>query len=100
MEPLKRLFREYNLIVAALTAFFAMALGLGWITLTPEQLGLVLGFLAALMLVIRFLVTPVTDPNLPIRTAVNVNDPNVQTGIVVPAVLDSTGTLVPAPPGP
>jgi hypothetical protein len=45
-------------------------------------------------------VTPVTDQNLQIRNAVNVNDPNVQTGIVVPAVLDSTGTLVPAPPGP
>lgn len=82
MEVLRKVLREYNLIMAVITAFLAMALGLGWVTITPEQLGLVMGFIAAVFVLLRFIVTPTSDPNLPIGTEVNVHS-SAATGVVV-----------------
>lgn len=84
MEAIKRLFREYNLVSAAVTATVAFALIMGWIDLTDVQMGGLLGLLAAWMLVIRFLVTPVSDPTLPVGTIVNANSPNLPTSEVTP----------------
>ena len=73
MNALKRLLREYNLISAAIIATLAFFSLMGWITLSQEQWGGLLGVVAAWLLVMRFLVTPVNDPVLKPGTTVNAN---------------------------
>ena len=82
MEAIKRLLREYNLISAAVTATIGFALIMGWVVLSQEQMGGLLGLAAAWLLVLRFLVTPVASPNLPIGTIVNEHS-DAPTGVVV-----------------
>jgi hypothetical protein len=82
-EVITKILREYNLLAAVFTAFFAMALGLGWFTLTPEQTGLVFGFIAAVLLLIRFAVTPTASPVLEPGTLVN-EQSSLPTSRVVP----------------
>ena len=72
-DALKRLLREYNLVSAAVVATLSFASLLGIITLSSEQWGALLGLVAAWLLVLRFLVTPVSDPELPVGTVVNAN---------------------------
>lgn len=71
MDALLRLLREPNLILAAVTAGIAMAVGLDWIELTTDQQALVLAFIAAMLIIVRQLVTPVSDPRLANGTPVN-----------------------------
>lgn len=71
MEVLKKVLREYTLIMAVITAFIAMALGLGWVELDPEQFGLIMAFIATVFVLLRFVVTPVASPVLPVGTVVN-----------------------------
>jgi hypothetical protein len=77
-----RLLREYNLISALVVAGLGMALALGWVSLDESQMAAVLGFIAAVLLVLRFMVTPTASPNLPIDTLVN-EFSDADTGIVV-----------------
>lgn len=83
MTTLQRVLREYNLIMGVVTAFIAMALGLGWVALTPEQIGLVLAFIAAVFVLLRFIVTPTSDPVLPVGTVVNAHTSKFPTASVV-----------------
>ena len=73
MEALKRLLREYNLISAAIIATIGFAMLMEWITLTEAQMGGLLAVIAAWLLVLRFLVTPINDPVLKPGTTVNFN---------------------------
>ena len=73
MDVLKKVLREYTLIMGAVTAGLAMALGLGWIELEPEQFGLVMAFMATIFVLLRFVVTPIASPVLPVGTIVNAN---------------------------
>lgn len=75
-EALKRLLREYNLISAAVVATLGFASLMGWFTLTSEQWGALLGVVAAWLLVLRFLVTPINDPILKPGTTVNARTEN------------------------
>ena len=70
MTAIQRLIREYNLISALVVAGLGMALALGWVELDEAQMAAVLGFIAALLLVLRFLVTPVASPVLPVGSTV------------------------------
>ena len=70
-EGLKRLLREYNLISAAIVATVSFGSIMGWFTLNSDQWSALLGLIAAWMLVMRFLVTPVQDPVLKPGTTVN-----------------------------
>lgn len=80
---LKALVREYNLLSAAVVATVAFAQLMGWISLDNDQMAGLLGLIAAWLLVLRFLVTPTSDPQLPIGTVVNANTDKAVTGIVV-----------------
>lgn len=81
MTILQKVLREYSLIMAAVTAGLAMALGLNWVDIDSSQLALVLAFIAAVFVLLRFVVTPVASPNLPIGTIVNAAS-SEPTGIV------------------
>jgi len=70
-EPIKRLLREYNLVSAAIIASVGFAMVMEWLKLTEVQMGGLLGAIAAWLLVLRFLVTPVASPSLPVGTVVN-----------------------------
>lgn len=83
MDAFKRLIREYNLLSAAIIATVGFTMVMGWVVLDDVQMGGLLGVIAAWLLVLRFLVTPVNDPNLPIGTVVNRNS-SAPTGVVVP----------------
>jgi len=83
MDILKKLIREYNLILAVVTTFIAMGIGLNWFVLDSTQIGLIMGFLAAVFVVLRFLVTPVNDPILEPGTIVNANTSKYPTSSVV-----------------
>jgi hypothetical protein len=82
-DAVQRLLREYNLISAAIVATLGFASLMGWFTLTSEQWGALLGVVAAWLLVMRFLVTPVNDPVLKPGTVINANSTYPTT--VVPA---------------
>lgn len=83
MTLVQKVLREYSLIMAAVTAFFAMALGLGWFEITPVQFGLVMAFIATVFVLLRFVVTPTRDPVLKPGTVVNAT--NDYPTVVVPA---------------
>ena len=82
-EALRRLLREYNLISAAIVATVAFASLMGWVNLTSEQWGGLLGVIAAWLLVMRFIVTPVNDPVL--KPGTTVNEYSDYPTVVVPA---------------
>jgi len=82
-EAIKRLLREYNLVSAAVIATIGFAMVMEWISLTEVQMGAALGLIAAWLLVMRFLVTPVNDPVLKPGTIVNAE--NDYPTVVVPA---------------
>lgn len=84
MNALKRLLREYNLISAAIVAIIGFAMVMEWIALTEVQMGALLGVVAAVLLVLRFLVTPVADPILPPDTVVNASTNRYPTSTVTP----------------
>jgi len=88
MDAIKRLLREYNLLSAAVVATLAFASLMGWLQLSNEQWGGMLGVVAAWLLVLRFVVTPTADPRLPIGTVVNGSTANAPTGVVVEMTLD------------
>jgi len=88
MDAIKRLLREYNLLSAAVVATLAFASLMGWLQLSNEQWGGMLGVVAAWLLVLRFVVTPTADPRLPIGTVVNASTANAPTGVVVEMTLD------------
>ena len=83
MEAIKRLLRESHLLTSAVTATVALLMGLDILVLTTQQVGLLLGALAAWLLVLRYLVTPVASPTLKPGTVVNA-DSNLPTSIVTP----------------
>lgn len=83
MEIIKKVIREYNVIMAVITAFVGMALGLGWFELTTEQVGLVFAFVAAIFVLLRFIVTPVNDPVLAPGTVVNASSTKYPPATVV-----------------
>jgi hypothetical protein len=84
MDIVKKVIREYNLILAVVTAFIAMGIGLDWFELDSNQIGLVMGFLAAVFVLLRFVVTPVNDPILEPGTVVNANTTKYPTSTVTP----------------
>ena len=69
--------REPALILGALQAALALALGLGLIELSVDQVALVMGFAAAIAaLIVRQVVTPTAQPTLPAGTEVKVQGTN------------------------
>lgn len=82
-DALLRVLREYNLLAAVFTAFLGMAIGLNWISLDNTQIGLVLAFIGAVLLLIRFAVTPTADPQLPVGTLVNRSSTTLPNSVVV-----------------
>jgi len=82
-NPLFRLLREYNLLSAAIVATFAFASLMGWLTLSQEQWGGLLGLIAAWLLVMRFIVTPTSSPVLEPGTVVNAGTNKYPTATVV-----------------
>ena len=83
MEALKRLLREYNLVSAAVIATLGFAMVMEWISLTEVQMGGALGVIAAWLLVLRFIVTPVSSPVLKPGTTVNLDSDKYPTATVV-----------------
>ena len=81
-EALKRLLREYNLVSAAVIATIGFAMVMEWISLTEVRMGAALGLIAAWLLVMRFLVTPIASPVLPVGTIVNATS-TLPTSVVV-----------------
>jgi len=82
-DALKRLFREYQLISAAIIATLAAAVALGWVTIDNDDWPIVLGAITAWLLVLRFLSTPVNDPVLEPGTIVNESTSKYPTSVVV-----------------
>lgn len=65
--------REPAIILGAIQAAIALAIGLNLITLTVDQVALVMGFSAAIAaLIVRQVVTPTAAPTLPAGTTVKV----------------------------
>jgi hypothetical protein len=85
-DGLRRLLREYNLISAAIISTLAFGSMMGWFTLSSEQWGGLLALVAAWLLVMRFLVTPVNDPILKPGTVINANSD--YPSVVVPDIGD------------
>ena len=84
-DAIKRLLRESHLLTSAVTATVALLMGLDILVLTTQQVGLLLGALAAWLLVLRYLVTPVASPSgLAMGTIVNADTDKLPTGIVTP----------------
>lgn len=91
LQIISKISREPNALLAVIVAGFALASAFGF-TLNDIQTGAILGFLAALIFLIRWLTTPTVE------VAVQVKDGDVIAG---PAAVEPTGmdVIQPSPLG-